>query len=519
MRRFGIVFTLAALCGAIQSQAARPVARWDIVPDQRFAGTFEAGVCAFHLDGVKVEFSVNGKPLTTVENPTRNPRTGVWEHWVPLKAADYDDGPVELTARAVSLGEEPENYNLPPLRLYANAAGSLTVSVTNWVDAAEGLDTNPGTEAEPFRSLAAAVKKTPVGGTINLQAGTYSSASLGGGSKRDYWTTIQAAPGTERDAVEIAGGRPSTQRLRWRNLSVFCDYRGGYTTIMVGENGSHLIWLDNCRAYNKQGRWAADSTTFGNRYVAYVTGGLTTEMNNGPGASLIRDHRIEKIGSDAFTGSDKLVVNSSCRDIDPGTTGAHPDFHQSHAVAPNWVHDVILYNVSGTECISQGLFGVRLRDSAFVNVLFEKGDTVMYSQYSDVMENVLFLHLTIVRQSWLWRASYSPTDVHVVNGVFQNMSGYVGDGSAGLWIADNHFVDASRAPGSNVTTGDPHFANVTTRDFHLLKPSPAIGSGRTLQCVPADINGVRHPETGRNRGAYAIPPDTTTMLSVAGSEK
>jgi len=516
MHKLGVFFTVTVFCAAIQTQAARPVARWDVVPDQRFSETFEAGVCAFHLDGVKVEFSVNGTAVKTIENPTRNPRTGVWEYWLPLKAADYPDGPLDLTAKAVSLGEVPESFDLPSLRLYANAGGSLTVDVTIWVDAAAGLDTNPGTEAAPLRSLAAAVKKTPAGGTINLQAGTYASASLGGGAKRDYWTTIQAAPGVERDEVNIASGRPSTQRLRWHNLSLFCDVgSGNYTTILAGENGSQQVWLDGCRAYNKQGRWGADSTTFGNRYVAFVTGGVTTEMCNGPGASLIRDHRIEKITSDAFTGSDKLVVNSVCRDIDAGSTGAHPDFHQSYSPEPNWVQDVILYNVSGTECISQGLFGSRLRDSAFVNVMFEKGDTVMYSQYSGPMENVLFLHLTIVRQSWLWRDSYSPADVHVINGVFQNMTGYVGDGSAGLWIADNHFVDPSRAPGANATTGDPHFANVTTHDFHLLKPSPAIGSGRTLQCVPADINGVPHPATGRNRGAYATPPSATT-ISLSG---
>jgi hypothetical protein len=40
--------------------AARPVARWDVVPDQRVSGVFRAGVCAFHEDGVRVAFSLNG---------------------------------------------------------------------------------------------------------------------------------------------------------------------------------------------------------------------------------------------------------------------------------------------------------------------------------------------------------------------------------------------------------------------------------------------------------------------------
>lgn len=513
-RRFFVALSVAGLVHS--AQAARPVARWDVVPDQRFSGTFEAGVCAFHIAGVRVEFRVNGTLLQSVANPTLNPRTKVWEFWVPLKAAEYPDGPVTVDARAIPLADGEPAFDLPSLTLHANSGGGLTVATTNWVDAANGLDANPGTETAPFKTLAAAVKKTPAGGTVNLLPGSYSSGSLGGGSNRPYWTTIQAAPGVDREAVEVGPGRPGTQRLRWRNLTLFCDNdSGGYATILTGENGSHSVWLDGCKTYNKKGRWAAGAVTFGNRYVSYVTGGITTEMGNGPGGSIIRGHAIEKITSDAFTGSGRLVVNSTCRDINPGSTGAHPDFHQSYAVAPDWCQDVILYNVRGTECVSQGLFGSRLRNSAFVNVVFEKGNTVMYSQYSDVMDNVLFLHLTIVKQSWLWRDSYAPTSVRVVNGVFQSMSGYAGDGSAGLWIEDNHFVDPTRAPGANATTGDPKYVDTTVRDFHLAPDSPARGTGRTLQCVPADIDGRPHPPTNRNRGAHADLPSEATTLSVS----
>jgi hypothetical protein len=507
---------MVALLCSLSVHAARPVARWDIIPDQRFAGVFEAGVCAFHVDGVKVEFRVGGALVLTADRPTFNPRTKVWEFWLPLRASDYPDGPVTLGARAIPLAEGQESYDLPSIILYANGGSSLSVATTNWVDAADGLDTNAGTEAAPFKTLSAAVKKTPAGGAVYLKAGAYSSGALGGGSTRPYWTVIQAAPGVERDAVEVGPGRPGTQRVCWRNVTLYCDSDSGkYTTILTGENGSHSVWLDNCKAYNKKGRWAASAVTFGNKYVAYVTGGITTQMGDGPGGSIIRDHTVESITSDAFTGSGRLVVNSVCRDINPGSTGAHPDFHQSYAVAPNWCQDVILYNVRGTECVSQGLFGVRLRNSAFVNVVFEKGNTVMYSQYSDVMENVLFLHLTISKQSWLWRDTYAPTDVRVVNGVFQSMSGHSADGTAGLWVEDNHFVDPSRAPGANATTGDPLYTDAAARDFHLQPGSPARGGGRALQCVPADIEGHPHPATGRNRGAYADPPPKGTAVTVS----
>ena len=141
---------------------------------------------------------------------------------------------------------------------------------------------------------------------------------------------------------------------------------------------------------------------FGNRYIAYVTGGMTTEMDNGPGAVLMRDHRIVKITSDAFTGV-RTAINCSVEDINPGKTGAHPDFHQSYVGDRTKFNHVILYNCRGLRCISQGFFGHNLQDSAFVNCLFHKGETVMYSQYSGPMDHVLFLHLSVPNQTWLWR--------------------------------------------------------------------------------------------------------------------
>lgn len=532
-RRFVLLAIVGAalLLVAAQAQAARPVARWDVIPDQLLTQTFNVGVCAFHLDGLKVEFRIGGTLVATVLNPTCNPQTNVWEFWFPLNPADYADGPLTVNARAIALDAAATSYDLPSLSLYANGHGSLTVSTVKWADSASGSDSYPGTEAQPYKTLAKAVQNTPSGGTINLKAGSYASQSLGGGSNRPYWTTIQAAPGVARDNVEVTTGRPGTQRLKWKDLTVSIDTTASYATILVGENGSHSVWLDNVKAYNKQGRWGGGAITFGNRYVAYVTGGLTTEMADGPGASIIRGHTMTRITSDAWTGGGKLVVNCSVSDIDPGSTGAHPDFHQSYCVAPDWVQDVILYNVRGYECISQGLFGGRLRNSAFVNVLIEKGNTVMYSQYSGPMENVLFLHMDIIYQSWLWRGTganaYQATEVSVINNIFQSMSLYENATAAGLTIDRNHFVSTT-SMGANKTAGDARYVDPATNNYRIASNSPAWGTGRTLQCVPADIDGNPHEASLRNRGCYAktVAPansvvrwETAATFGPAGSQR
>ncbi|MGK2953914.1 MAG: hypothetical protein ACSLEZ_16205, partial [Thiobacillus sp.] len=162
-------------------------------------------------------------------------------------------------------------------------------------------------------------------------------------------------------------GRPGTDKLCFRNLSLYSDPPSRkYNTILSGEQGKSGVWLDDCRLYNRKGRWEGGGVAFGNRYVPYVTGGLTTEMDNGPGAVLMRNHRIVKITSDAFTGV-QTAINCSVDDINPGKTGAHPDFHQSYVGDRTKYNSVILYNCRGVNCISQGFFGHNLKDSAFVN--------------------------------------------------------------------------------------------------------------------------------------------------------
>ena len=493
-RRTACVLAFALAAPAF---AARPVARWDVVPDQRVSGTFLAGVCAFHEDGVRVAFSLNGKFVHVAKEPKCNPRTGVWEYVFPLDTSKLPDGPVVLGARARSGGAKPEDYDLPELNLYANNGGSLTVAGTLWVDAARGDDAAAGTEKAPLKTIAAATKRVPVGGTVLLKAGDYSLAGVKCPGDRPYWTTIAAAPGVARDAVQIAGGRPSTQRLRFRGVSLYCDVKGKYASILDGENGKNSVWLDDCKTYNRQGRWAANANVFGNRYVAFVTGGLTTELCNGPDGVLIRGHEVRKIASDVWTGSDRLVVNCTSSEVDGGDTGAHPDFHQSHAVPPNWVHDVILYNVTGYHCKCQGLFGLRLRDSAFVNVVFERTEESNFlSQYSGPMENVLFAHVTILNQTWLWRDDYAPVDVRFLNccltsmGTLKTDRAFDGSGANGLLVSNCFFLNPKGVFGPDAKSGDPLFANPAGRDYSLKPGSPALAAFRPLQCVPADFRGV-----------------------------
>lgn len=496
-----IVLALFA-CAFVSAEAARPVARWDVVPSQRVTGVFKAGVVAFHEKGVKVEFDVAGKKFVA-ENPKLNDRVGVWEYFVPINTEKLPDGPVAVKAKAVTL-DGAEYYDLPELLLYA--------------DNKKSVGSHESVTIGPDESLKEAIAKVGDGGTVYLKKGVYTPQGLGG-KDRKYWTTLTVAPGVKREEVEFVPGRPGANRLRFKGVTLACDFEGKYLSLLSGEGGATECWLDDCKLMNKKGRWAGNSNSFGNRMRGYVTGGETTEMNNGPDGELIRNHVVYKIASDVWTGSDRLVVNCSCHDVDPGKTGAHPDFHQSHCRAPDYVHDVILYNVSGYDCKCQGLFGLRLKDSAFVNVSF-KCDNNMYTQYSDEMINVIFAHVTLVNQTWLWRegkkgkdGNFKPTDVRVINCNLRQMGGFAdlhnGDGTAGLLVKANAFYGKDRKGGPAGLFGldalqvEEGWKDAAAHDFALKSGSPALTHGMPLQCVPTDINGNPYPAGPRPCGAYA----------------
>jgi hypothetical protein len=237
-------------------------------------------------------------------------------------------------------------------------------------------------------------------------------------------------------------------------------------------------------------------------------------MDNGPGGVLMRDHKIVKITSDAFTGVG-TAINCSVEDIDPGKTGAHPDFHQSYVGDPAAFNTVILYNVWGKKCISQGFFGHNLRDSAFVNCLFHKGDTVMVSQYSGPLDHVLFIHLSVPNQSWLWRDGFRPTNCHMIDCLLTSLGATAKADTAGVSYDSLHVSGAKAAVGKGGTIGAAGFVDAAGLDFRPAAGSPAAAGGAALQCVPADIEGRPYDAKSPSRGCYQAAAATTRPTTQA----
>lgn len=388
--------------------AARPVAHWDVVPYQKVEGVFRLGVVAFHEDGVRVTFTVNGKKAYIAKRPSLNPRTGVSEFVFPFNAAKYKDGPVVIGATAETEGEEP--YKLPDLPLFANAKRTQGSQRAVWVDGKKGNDYNEGTLEAPLQTLKRAVRLAGDGGTVFLLPGTYPMKHIGGGTDRKFWTVITTAPGVARESVRIAGGRSGTDKLKFVNLEMTCEAADGERkSVAAGEGGGTSVWFDNCSIFNLTGRNSGLTRPFSNGIVGYVTGGVTHDMTYGPRCGFVRGHEVRTIAGEAFSGGDCLVANVTVSDIDPSGVQTEDadlavvDLYQGFAQPPHWVENVILYNVKAKDCKCRALTCRQVRHAAFVNVSFDgaSGGGVE-SRFAEGLENALYARVDLGAQAWWW---------------------------------------------------------------------------------------------------------------------
>ena len=422
-------FAFAACATAFS--ASRPVAQWDVVPSQRIGEPFNAGVVALYDKPFFVEFTINGRQAAKVEQPTMNDRTKVVEHWFTIDPASFDCSKLrenQLVVGAKAVAEDGTSYTLPKLLLYCDKDGTLGSKKVIWVDQEDGIDYNDGSRETPVKTLKQAIRRAGDGGTILLsKPGVYPVERIGGGNGRKYWTTITPAPGLSRKDVRIKGARTGCDKLKFKDLQIFCDVEAGQGYALAGVDEKSSCWLDGCIVRNKSGRSVANTFVFGNRLVGYVTGGATTEMANGPCCKLVRNHVIKAISADAFSCSDSLAVNCKLIDVESSGVVDEPAFHRSHGSLGAWTHDVILANITASACECNGFIGMKLRDSAFSNITLETigPERRFVPRYAWEMENVWFDRVKVTGQKWIWfkaenhNGDFAPTDVRVTGCSFE----------------------------------------------------------------------------------------------------
>ncbi|MEH6436051.1 DUF1565 domain-containing protein [Massilia sp. DD77] len=318
--------------------------------------------------------------------------------------------------------------------------------------APHGSDSNPGTESEPFRTLARASQVASPGTTVHVAPGSYS-----GGLRTVASGTAEARivyQSTERWGARIVPQLDARQSAAWDNRGNYVDITG--FEIDGSQYQSGMKWL--------------------------------TGIYNGGSHDSIRDNRIHHIATDVpcesrggggigvdsyYKGKDSEVAGNHVHDIGPmGCDTVHGIYvHTTASVRNN-----VVYRVSGA--------GIHLwHDASKVAI---RANTVAGTGVGIAVGGGEFIH------------SKGPNDhTHVSNNiVVDNGVGILEHGLTGPnnsyrnnLVHGNFKDDWKLAAGrhhAGTVNAPPQFVDYVTNgtpDFRLRPGSPAIGQGLSLDAA------------------------------------
>jgi peptidoglycan hydrolase-like protein with peptidoglycan-binding domain len=436
------------------------MARFDVVPYQTFNTSINVGVVAFHSSGVnRVEFSANGGAWVSVSSPSLNPETGVTEYWVTLRAADFQDGSVEVRAIAFpNTGIPRVLQGTIPIRttsntqttngehsmwLFANAANSLGATKF-YVAPRTGNDANPGTVNAPVATLKKALQlaSTKSGSTVVLvEPGTYNPDMEGviNATSVARWITIEPDPALSRNTVTITGTGASDRlllridKVRFRNLTIDPTYFG-----YMNEGGLGNVWLDS--VFVQPSVFDINDLQFyrGNVYV--TNSQIKNAVYGFTDAQLVRNAVVSGT-YDAYQ-SAQLLLNSRVTDM---TLTAEQSAAHHADVLQTWgeKQNIIVYGLTSDPVSStQILFinqpvaaGAMMRDAAYVDVFIPSTEVSgpPFSQFSGSIKNLYLKNFRAPQQSLIMRTDlpadgiihrkFVPDDVVLEDVLFYSISG------------------------------------------------------------------------------------------------
>jgi hypothetical protein len=343
---------------------------------------------------------------------------------------------------------------------------------TNLYVAPGGSDANPGTEAEPFRTISRAAQVVTPGTTVYVAPGQYTGG---------FRTTVNGSAeariifqSSERWGAKIVPPLDSRTTSAWDNRGSYVDIVGFEIDGTQYQSGSKwLSGIYNGGSYN----------SIRYNHVHHI--GLDVPCESAGGAG---------IGVDSYyRGNRSEVIANNVHDIGPAECRFH---HGIYVSTEGRVRNNLIYRVTGA--------GIHLWHDA--NRVDVTGNTISTSGTGIVVGGGDYYH------------SKGPNDFTQVanNIVFDNKHGVIEQGDTGennIYVNNLVFQNAVadwRLPEGRKHIGtiaaEPAFVEYTrtgTPDFRLSPRSPAIGKGVGGAKPEQDIVGKpRSKETGFDIGAY-----------------
>ncbi len=343
---------------------------------------------------------------------------------------------------------------------------------TNLYVAPNGSDANPGTEAEPFRTISRAAQVVTPGTTVYVAPGQYT-----GGFRTEVSGSAEARiifQSVERWGARIVPPLDSRTTSAWDNRGSHVDIVGFDIDGTQYQSGNKwLSGIHNGGSHN----------VIRHNHVHHL--GLDVPCESAGGAGIVVDS--------LYKGSESDLVGNNVHDIGPANCRSD---HGLLIGSEARVKSNLVYRVSGT--------GILLwHDAHRVEVA---GNTVATSGSGIVVGGGDYRH------------TQGPNDHTVVanNIVFDNLLGILEQGQTGEnnsyrnnlvfqnAVADWLLPDGRKHVGT--VAAEPAFVEYTrtgTPDFRLTPRSPAIGRGAGDDAPEHDYEGkLRSKATGYDIGAY-----------------
>ena len=350
-------------------------------------------------------------------------------------------------------------------------AAVIPATTYNFYVSPSGSDTNPGTRAAPFKTLARAAKAARASTTVWVAPGTYAgglkTTISGTASGRIYFVS------TTKWGARVVPPASSSNSTAWDNRGNYVDIIGFDVDGSVSQSGTS--WLHG--------------------------------IYNGGSYGTIRENHIHHIAKSVPCTS----AGGSAIGVDSYYHGVQTD------VISNMVNDI---GPTGCRYI-QGIY-ISTSGSVKNNVVYRVAEAAIHLWHDAtnvIITNntVTTSHTGIVVGGGDFYYTAGPDDYTAVynNIVYDNYYGISEVGKTGTHntyrnnLVFQNTVNLTLKNGltaAGTVSAAPQFASYTragTPDLHLASTSPAIGKGIAANAYPTDFDGdPRNATTGYDIGAY-----------------
>ena len=340
--------------------------------------------------------------------------------------------------------------------------------------ATTGNDSDPGTAAQPFRTIQHAADIVNPGDGVLVENGTYT-----GGSTVVYINRS----GTAANRIVFRA------QNRWQAV---IDGQNNSSTIGIAIPGG-FVWVEGFEVRNT-GRY-----------------GIDTDVGHD---QVVIGNNVHDIGRACTSGTGRIVG------IDAYASGL--------VIAGNWIHDVGRFSPGENGCVQpnnnwqnhdHGIYNgigtsVMIVNNVFYN-LTHGWAIQRYDGGGAVVEGLFILNNTFIganpnRDGQIIIAT--PTsNLVIANNIFYQPANagvlFENAGSGGT-LAGNVATGELQTGGSglvlsgNLSNTDPLFVNAGGFDFHLTASSVARNAGIARWCPPTDYDGVARSASGCSAGAF-----------------